>query len=134
MTRTMICVLCPNSCEITAEVRDGRLVRCTGNRCPQGEDYARQELLAPMRNIATSVEVAGGDLPLCSVRLTGPIPKERIFEAAAVIHRCRLTAPVRSGQVVLPDLLGLGVDVIATRNVMATTRESEESHDGTDKL
>ena len=116
----MICILCPNSCEITAEVRDGQMVRCTGNQCPKGEDYVRQELLAPMRNIATLVEVTGGDLPLCSVRLTGPIPKARIFEAVEIIHRCRLTAPVQAGQVVLPDLLGLGVDVIATRDVAET--------------
>lgn len=119
MTRTMICILCPNSCEISAEVRDGQLLGCTGNQCPKGEDYVRQELLAPMRNIATSVEVRGGDLPLCSVRLTAPIPKARIFDAVEAIHRCRLTAPVAAGQVVLSDLLGLGVDVIATRDIAA---------------
>lgn len=117
MTRTLICVLCPNSCEITAEADGGQLLRCAGNLCPKGEEYVRQELLAPMRNIATSVEVAGGDLPLCSVRLTAPIPKARIFDAVETIHRCHLTAPVRAGQVILPDLLGLGVDVIATRDI-----------------
>lgn len=117
MTRTMICILCPNSCEITAEADGGQLLRCTGNQCPKGEEYVRQELLSPMRNIATSVEVTGGDLPLCSVRLTGPIPRARIFDAVDAIHRCRLTAPVRAGQVILSNLLGLGVDVIATRDI-----------------
>lgn len=120
MTRTMICILCPNSCELTAEAQDGNVLRCVGNQCPKGEEYARQELLAPMRNIATSVEVTGGDLPLCSVRLTGPIPKARIFDAVEAIHRCRLTAPIQAGQVLLTDLLGLGVDVIATRDIAKT--------------
>ena len=53
MTRTMICILCPNSCELTAEIRDGQVCSCTGNQCPKGEEYLRQELLSPMRNIAT---------------------------------------------------------------------------------
>lgn len=119
MTRTMICILCPNSCELTAEIRDGQVLRCTGNQCPKGEEYLRQELLSPMRNIATSVEVTGGDLPLCSVRLTAPIPRARIFDAVDAIHHCRLTAPVEAGQVILSDLLGLGVDVIATRDITA---------------
>ena len=117
MTRTMICILCPNSCELTAQYGDGLPFRCSGNLCVKGGDYARQELLSPMRNIATSVEVDGGDLPLCSVRLTAPIPKERIFDAVDLIHHCRLTAPVEAGQVILTDLLGLGVDVIATRDI-----------------
>ena len=117
MTRTLICILCPNSCELTAEYGDGLPLRCTGNLCHKGAEYARQELLAPMRNIATSVEVAEGDLPLCSVRLTGPIPKGRIFDAVDAIHRCRLTAPIHAGQVILRNLLDLGVDVIATRDI-----------------
>ena len=119
MTRTLLCILCPNSCEITAEWGEHLPLRCTGNLCAKGADYVRQELLSPMRNLATSVEVDNGDLPLCSVRLTGPIPKARLFDAVDAIHRCRLTAPVRIGQVVCTDLLGLGVDVIATRDVAA---------------
>lgn len=117
MTRTLLCILCPNGCELTAELQDGALISCCGNRCPKGAEYARQELLHPMRNIATSVEVRGGALPLCSVRLTAPIPRERIFDAVDAIHQCVLNAPVEAGQIVLHNLLELGVDVIATRSV-----------------
>ena len=88
-----------------------------GNTCPRGAEYAHQELTAPKRNIATSVLVEGGVLPLASVRLTGPIPKEQIFAVNAAIHAVRLPAPVHVGQTVLANVLGLGVDVIATRNV-----------------
>ena len=119
MTRTLICILCPNSCRITAETDGGALTRCEGNGCPRGETYVRDELLHPMRNFATTVEVTGGLLPLCPVRLTGPIPLERLQEAAEAVHRCLPAAPVAAGQVILPNLLGLGVDVIATRSVPA---------------
>ncbi len=117
MTRTFTCILCPNGCEIAASAEDGALICCEGNRCPRGKEYVRQELTCPMRNIATSVVVHGGVLPLCSVRLTGPIPKERIFDAVATIHHVTCDAPIRRGEILLSDLLSLGVDVIATRAV-----------------
>lgn len=75
----------------------------SGKLCPKGEAYVTQELTDPKRTIAASV------------RLTSAIPKERIFD---VMHnRCALTAPVRIGDVVLHDVLGLGSDVIVTKNV-----------------
>lgn len=118
MNQTLTCILCPNGCVLSLETdARGALSRVTGNRCPRGADYAAQELTAPMRNIATNVLVAGGALPLASVRLTGPVPKDRIFAVNDCIHAQRLTAPVEMGQVVVHDVLGLGVDVIATRSV-----------------
>ena len=118
MIQNLTCILCPNGCDLTVET-DGNnnVLRVEGNTCPRGAEYAHQELTAPKRNIATSVLVEGGVLPLASVRLTGPIPKEQIFAVDAAIHAVRLTAPVHVGQTVLANVLGLGVDVIATRNV-----------------
>ena len=81
--------------------------------------YIEQELSDPQRNIATSVLVEGGTLPLCSVRLSGPIPKGKIFDVMAEIRAARLTAPVKAGTVVLGNVLGLGRDVIATKNIPA---------------
>lgn len=89
----------------------------TGNACPKGEQYVRQEIENPMRNIATSILVDGGDLPLASVRLSGPVPKGRIFDVMKEIRQVRKAAPVTQGQVVIPDVLGLGVDVIVTKTV-----------------
>ena len=117
MTKTLTCILCPNGCQITAELEEGKLISLEGNRCAKGKEYAVQELTAPMRNIASSVLVEGGDCPLCSVRLTAPIPKGSIPQAMEAIRGIRVTAPVHIGQVLLPHILGLESDVIATRNV-----------------
>ncbi len=117
MIKTLSCILCPNGCEITAQKEEGSVRVLGGNRCPKGEDYVIQELTAPVRNVATSVLVTGGDYPLCSVRLSVPIPKEKIPEVMSAIAGISVSAPVRIGQVLLPDVLGLGSDVIATRNV-----------------
>lgn len=117
MKRTYTCIVCPNGCEIEAEYAGGAVLSVTGNLCPKGKDYVTQELADPRRTIATSVRVTGGSMPLASVRVTAPIPKARIFDAMTAIDAVTLAAPVAIGDVVVRDLLGLGCDVIATRNV-----------------
>lgn len=138
MLRTFTCIMCPRGCDLEAVVEpEGesqedkgrewglteacgagfRISRITGNACPKGEQYVRQEIENPMRNIATSILVDGGELPLASVRLTGPVPKGSIFDVMKEIRQVRRPAPVTEGQVVIPDVLGLGVDVIVTKTV-----------------
>ena len=95
------------------------MLSVTGNKCPKGAEYAEQEIKNPMRTIASSVALEGGAMPLVSVRLTGPIPKAKIMDVMAVIRESTVKAPVKIGDVVIADVLGLGVDVVATRNVAA---------------
>lgn len=122
MLREYTCIICPNGCEITVktgEKEDGtpNILSLEGAACPKGKAYVEQELTCPMRNIATSVLVKGGILPLASVRLTQPIPKNRIFDAMDRIRECTLTAPVRSGTVLIHRLLGYETDVIVTKDI-----------------
>ena len=117
MKRTFTCIVCPNGCEVEAEYEGTTVLSVTGNLCPKGKTYVTQELVDPRRTIATSMRVDGGELPLASVRLTRPIPKDRIFDVMAEINRHSLTAPVAIGDVAVPDILGLGSDVIVTKNV-----------------
>ena len=119
MHKTFTCIICPNGCEVTAEFEGTKLISCSGNLCPKGEDYVRQELQDPRRTISSSVAVQGGELPLVSVRLTKPVPRDRIFDVMAEIRKITLTAPVSTGQVLVSDILGLGSDLIATRTVSA---------------
>ena len=99
MLREFTCIICPNGCEITAGVEDNQIISIEGALCPKGETYVNQELTDPRRNIATSVLVKGGELPLASVRLTNPIPKARIFDAMAEIRGIAVEAPVEAGTV-----------------------------------
>ena len=117
MKRTFTCIVCPNGCEIEAEYEGTEVRSVTGNLCPKGKDYVTQELVDPRRTIATSVRVLGGTMPLASVRLTNAIPKGRIFDAMREINRQTLTAPVKIGDVVIKNLLGLDSDVIVTKAI-----------------
>ena len=123
MNRTLTCIICPNGCELEVvwEIEGGvpESITVTGNKCPRGVEYAEQELLNPMRTIASSVNLEGGSMPLVSVRVNGPIPKAKIMDVMEVIRKTTVTAPVNIGDVVIADVLGLGVDVVATRNVDA---------------
>lgn len=117
MLREFTCIICPNGCSIEAEVREGEVLSIERALCPKGKDYVRQELTNPQRNIATSVLVSGGELPLASVRLTRPIPKERLFDAMEEIKKIELEAPVKAGSVVIAGILGYDSDVIVTKTV-----------------
>jgi CxxC motif-containing protein len=117
MKRTFTCIVCPNGCEMEAEYEGTNVLSVTGHLCPKGKSYVTQELIDPQRTIATSVCVEGGVLPLVSVRTASAIPKDRIFDVMAEINKQILTAPVHIGDVVIENVLGLGSDVIVTKNI-----------------
>ena len=117
MHRTITCILCPNGCEIRVEHEGAEVLHLEGNLCPRGAEYVRREIVDPVRNIASSVLVEGGSSLLCSMRLSAPIPKARIMDVMAQIRALRVPAPVAIGDVLIEDVLGLGANVIATRNV-----------------
>lgn len=117
MLKRYTCIVCPNGCEIEAEIDHEKILSIAGAACKKGEEYVRQELTDPKRNIASSALVENGELPLVSVRLSSPIPKARIFEVMEEIKKVKLKAPVSAGQVVIPNVLGMGADVIATKSV-----------------
>ena len=111
------CILCPNGCEVEANIEGKMVLSIEGAGCPKGTGYVEQELLDPQRNIATSVFVEKGKSALVSVRLTHTIPKHRIFDVMNEIKKLKVTAPVVMHQVVIKNVLGLNSDVIATKNV-----------------
>ena len=117
MKRTFTCIVCPNGCEVDAEYEGTEVLSVTGNLCPKGKTYVTQELVDPRRTIASSVRVLGGTLPLASVRLTQPIPKDRIFDVMREINQQTLTAPTHIGDIVIKNILGLDSDVIVTKNI-----------------
>lgn len=121
MKREFTCILCPNGCtvEVTAGMsgKTPEILEIRGNRCPRGRDYVTRELVSPMRTVSGSVLVEGGELPLASVRLSAPIPRDRIPDAMKEIRSLRLKAPVEAGRVLIHDLFGTGSDVIVTRTV-----------------
>lgn len=119
MLKQYTCIICPNGCEIEADIENQEIRSITGHTCKRGEEYVRQELLAPKRTIASSIVVRNGELPLASVRLTKPIPKYMIFPAMEEIKRITVTAPVQAGTVLLSGICGTDSNVVCTKTVNA---------------
>ena len=118
MTERLTCILCPIGCPIEA-VRRGDDLEVHGNECPKGVDFAVQEILHPRRNLSASVPIKGSASRMVSVRLSAPVPRDKIYPILAAIAALRPEAPVRRGQVLIADVLNTGADVIATRTIKA---------------
>ncbi|WP_298562900.1 DUF1667 domain-containing protein [uncultured Phascolarctobacterium sp.] len=116
-TRIMNCIMCPLGCEMTVTIEDGAVTGVTGNTCPRGPKYAHDEVVAPKRMLTSTVRVNGGLLPLVSVVSKNTLPKERILDCAAALRQVIIEAPVSEGQVIVENILGLGVDIVASRSM-----------------
>ena len=114
--REITCVNCPMGCTLTVRLADGQILSVTGQQCPRGDPYARSEVTDPRRMLTTLIVESGRARPL-PVRTRAPIPLHLIGQALAQIHQCVVRLPVRSGEVVLADVCGTGVEVIATADL-----------------
>lgn len=111
---SLICIICPRGCQLTArETPEGLAV--TGNFCPRGEEYARQELTNPVRVLTALMRVEGAEKPI-SVKTDKPVPKSLLLACAKQIYTTHPRLPVHCGDVVLRDVCGTGCSVIATRD------------------
>ena len=110
------CINCPVGCRLTVELENGQVVSVTGNTCPRGVNYARQECVDPLRMVTAVVHVEGSAVPL-SVKTKTPIPKKEISSCMQALANAKLTAPIKAGDVVVANVCGTGVDVIATKSV-----------------
>lgn len=115
----LTCICCPMGCQITVTLNDGEVTDVTGNTCKRGDIYARKEVTNPTRVVTSSVRVKGGEIPMVSVKTKEDIPKGKMFDCVRAIEDVEVQAPVKIGDVVLKDVCGTGVDIVATKNVGA---------------
>ena len=111
----MICINCPKGCEMDVSVEDEK-VTVTGHTCPRGEAYAKSEVTNPTRMVTGLVRVAGMRKPL-PVKTKTAIPKGKIDATLFALHQATVQLPVKIGDVIIPDVAGTGVDVVATANM-----------------
>ena len=115
---TLTCIRCPKGCQVTVALEGGRVTAVTGNGCPRGDAYARKEVTDPTRVVTTVVPVSGsGVARMVSVKTAGDVPKAKVLDVVRALSGVRLAAPVHIGDVVLVDVCGTGVDVVATKDV-----------------
>lgn len=120
MKKELICIVCPNGCQLEIEMAEGiesKVLGITGELCEKGPKWAEQEILNPMRTIASSILVKNGNFPLVSVRTDSPIPLGKIFDVMEEIKKTSIEAPVKIGDILIERPAETSCNIIATRRV-----------------
>ncbi|MBQ6264171.1 MAG: DUF1667 domain-containing protein [Clostridia bacterium] len=111
--KEMVCIVCPNGCAMSVE-QNGDAITVTGNKCKRGEEFAIKEMTCPVRTICSTVKTNSSAFPVLPVRVSADIPKDKIFAVMKEINSVTVSAPVKRGDAVIKNVLGSGVDIIAT--------------------
>ena len=119
---SLTCIICPMGCSMEVEVETNasgqkKVLSVKDNGCKRGEQYAAKEVQNPTRTLTTTIKVEGGELPLVPVKTAGEVPKESLLQCMEVVRRASCKAPVKRGDVLIYDLLGTGVNVVACADI-----------------
>lgn len=112
-----VCICCPVGCQLRIEQKDDGGVSVTGNNCPRGAEYGEKEVTNPTRIVTSTVRVADRKDVVISVKTKTDIPKGKIMDIMKELAQVEVTLPVKVGDVVLPNVAGTGVDIVATRSM-----------------
>ncbi len=119
-TSLVTCVICPKGCSISVgfALENGNKVikEVRGNSCKRGLEYASSEVIHPLRVLSSTVRITGSTLNLLPVRSASPLPKELTFKAMKSIKECTVNAPVKMGDVIIKNIAGSGIDMVACRD------------------
>ncbi|UCD02468.1 MAG: DUF1667 domain-containing protein [Promethearchaeota archaeon] len=111
------CIVCPTGCLVHVENLNGELI-IEGHSCKRGEEYAKEEFIAPKRILTTTIRIENGFLPLIPVRSDKPIPKDKLEETLKEIAHKQIEAPIKMGDILIENVLGLDINIIASRDLI----------------
>ncbi len=116
---TLTCIVCPKGCKLTIEKSEenekGYVV--SGNQCKRGQAYAITEMTAPTRVVTSTVVVKNGLYSRLPVKTSEAIPKGKMFDCMKLINKVSVTAPISCGDIIIDNLFGLGINLVATRDM-----------------
>ena len=110
--KELICIVCPKGCHLEVDTEKEKV---TGNTCKRGEVYGLNEVKNPTRVVTSTIRIKGGSV--VPVKTENPIPKNMIFDVMKEINSSEATLPVKVGDVLIENILGTGVDIIAAKSV-----------------
>ena len=115
MEKNIICTVCPRGCHVKVTLNGTEVTEISDYGCKRGKEYAAAEATHPVRILTTTVKIADNKYNLLPVRSNAPVPKELQMECMKAIKAIAVTTPVKAGDVVLPNICGTGVDIVATK-------------------
>ena len=117
--KNMTCIICPMGCnlEITYDQDTNKVIKVTDNNCPRGPKYAEKELQNPTRTLTSTIKVENGTLTVVPIKSAGELPRDSLLQYMEVIRRATAIAPIHIGDILIQDILGSGINIIATAEV-----------------
>ena len=64
------------------------------------------------------------DVPVVPCRVSAEIPKDMIFPVMKEINRARVTKRIGRGEIIIPNVLGIGADIICTSDILKSGEEN----------
>lgn len=113
--KELVCIVCPRGCRLKVDEENGYAV--SGNSCPRGEVYGKQEVTVPVRTVTSTVRISGGLNPMCPVKTNRPVPKSKMLDVMREIAKVRIQSPVKCGDIIINDVCSTGSDVVATKDM-----------------
>lgn len=116
-TVELTCIGCPMGCALTVKLADGQVENVTGNECGIGVKYAKAECTNPTRMLTSIVKVKNGEINMLPIKTDKDIPKDKLFESVELLKETIVDAPIKVGDIIIENILGTGVNFIATREI-----------------
>jgi len=115
----MVCIVCPIGCNMTIseDTSEKSGFKVVGNKCSRGKNYAVKEMKKPTRMLTTTVTISHAFISRMPVKSSAPLPKELLGQAMAIINRVEVKAPVIAGEIIITNILGTGIDILASRSM-----------------
>ncbi len=113
--KELVCIVCPKGCRLHVDDENGYTV--TGNSCPRGAEYGKNEIQNPTRVLTSTVRLSGGAYRRCPVKTEKAVPKGKLLDIMKELNHVEVASPVSIGQVVLADAAGTGVNVVVTKSL-----------------
>ena len=114
--KEFVCIVCPSSCRLQVEEINGE-IKVSGNTCKRGEAHGRLEYSNPKRMLTTTVAVLNGRKKRLSVVSHEEIQKNKLSECLQELYKLKIEAPINMGDVIISNICGTGVDIIAAHVV-----------------
>ena len=107
MIKKLTCIVCPIGCSLEVNIEDKKVISVTGNTCPRGEKYAKDECTNPTRTITSTVRCEDGSV--VPVKTDRPIPKNKISDCMKIINATVIKTNFNRGDIILENVFGSNI-------------------------
>ena len=117
MNKEIVCIVCPLGCRMIVELDGTEVKSVQGNQCKKGPKHAENEISFPGRILTSTIKTEIPGMPLLPIRSNQEIPKAQPMACMKEISGHSVKRPIKLGDPVIPNILGLGVDMVACRTM-----------------